>query len=63
MTRAKQSLVSKQFDLFLPYLTDLPLRDQREMIARHGETARERSKQRVAQVDLSPNLLKYLITV
>ena len=34
MTRAKRSLVSEQFDLFLPYLADLPLRDQREMMER-----------------------------
>ena len=34
MTRAKRSLVAEQFDLFLPYLADLPLRDQREMMER-----------------------------
>lgn len=34
MTRAKRSLVTEQFDLFLPYLADLPLRDQREMMER-----------------------------
>jgi plasmid replication initiation protein len=33
MSRAKRAyLGGDQFDLFLPYLTDLPLRDQREMM-------------------------------
>ena len=32
MTRAKRSSIDSQFDLFLPYLADLPLRDQREMM-------------------------------
>ncbi len=34
MARAKRSAISEQFDLFLPYLADLPLRDQREMMER-----------------------------
>lgn len=34
MTRARREGVSEQFDLFLPYLADLPLRDQREMMER-----------------------------
>ncbi|PNU04740.1 replication initiator protein A [Novosphingobium guangzhouense] len=34
MTRAKKTSVSEQFDLFLPYIADLPLRDQREMMER-----------------------------
>lgn len=34
MTRASKKSVSEQFDLFLPYLADLPLRDQREMMER-----------------------------
>jgi plasmid replication initiation protein len=35
MTKAKRAyLGGDQFDLFLPYLTDLPLRDQREMMER-----------------------------
>ncbi|MFT4054370.1 MAG: replication initiator protein A [Novosphingobium sp.] len=34
MTRAKKTTVSEQFDLFLPYIADLPLRDQREMMER-----------------------------
>lgn len=34
MTRATSEKVSEQFDLFLPYLADLPLRDQREMMER-----------------------------
>jgi plasmid replication initiation protein len=34
MTRAEKQRVSEQFDLFLPYLADLPLRDQREMMER-----------------------------
>lgn len=34
MTRANKKNVSEQFDLFLPYLADLPLRDQREMMER-----------------------------
>lgn len=34
MTKAKRSAISEQFDLFLPYLSDLPLRDQREMMER-----------------------------
>jgi plasmid replication initiation protein len=34
-SRAKRAtLTGDQFDLFLPYLTDLPLRDQREMMER-----------------------------
>lgn len=34
MTHARREGVSDQFDLFLPYLADLPLRDQREMMER-----------------------------
>ncbi|MXO67087.1 replication initiator protein A [Altericroceibacterium endophyticum] len=34
MSRAGKQSVSEQFDLFLPYLADLPLRDQREMMER-----------------------------
>lgn len=34
MTRAAKQTVSEQFDLFLPYIADLPLRDQREMMER-----------------------------
>lgn len=34
MTRAKRKTAPDQFDLFLPYLSDLPLRDQREMMER-----------------------------
>ena len=34
MTRATKASVSDQFDMFLPYLADLPLRDQREMMER-----------------------------
>ncbi len=34
MTRPAPEKVSEQFDLFLPYLADLPLRDQREMMER-----------------------------
>jgi plasmid replication initiation protein len=34
MTRADRQNVSEQFDLFLPYLADMPLRDQREMMER-----------------------------
>ncbi|WP_267389795.1 replication initiator protein A [Sphingomonas sp. GC_Shp_3] len=34
MTRGDRQSVSGQFDLFLPYLVDLPLRDQREMMER-----------------------------
>lgn len=34
MTRARREAVSEQFELFLPYLADLPLRDQREMMER-----------------------------
>ncbi|WP_226638588.1 replication initiator protein A [Novosphingobium profundi] len=34
MTRAPKAPVSEQFDLFLPYIADLPLRDQREMMER-----------------------------
>lgn len=34
MTRARREGISEQFDLFLPYLADLPLRDQREMMER-----------------------------
>jgi plasmid replication initiation protein len=34
MSKAKRSAIADQFDLFLPYLADLPLRDQREMMER-----------------------------
>jgi plasmid replication initiation protein len=34
MSKAKRSAINEQFDLFLPYLADLPLRDQREMMER-----------------------------
>ena len=34
MTQASKKTVPEQFDLFLPYLADLPLRDQREMMER-----------------------------
>jgi plasmid replication initiation protein len=34
MTRATKETTSEQFDLFLPYLADVPLRDQREMMER-----------------------------
>jgi len=34
MTRARTQAVAEQFDLFLPYIADLPLRDQREMMER-----------------------------
>ncbi len=34
MTRARKTSVSEQFDMFLPYVADLPLRDQREMMER-----------------------------
>jgi plasmid replication initiation protein len=34
MSRAERQRISEQFDLFLPYLADLPLRDQREMMER-----------------------------
>lgn len=34
MSRARSAAVDSQFDLFLPYLVDLPLRDQREMMER-----------------------------
>jgi len=34
VSRARKSGESDQFDLFLPYIADLPLRDQREMMER-----------------------------
>lgn len=34
MNRTRKQSISAQFDLFLPYLADLPLRDQREMMER-----------------------------
>jgi len=34
MTNAKKLPIAEQFDLFLPYVADLPLRDQREMMER-----------------------------
>jgi len=34
MTQADRQSIPEQFDLFLPYLADIPLRDQREMMER-----------------------------
>jgi plasmid replication initiation protein len=34
MSQDSKQVVSQQFDLFLPYIADLPLRDQREMMER-----------------------------
>lgn len=34
MTRASKSTINDQFELFLPYIADMPLRDQREMMER-----------------------------
>ncbi|ARU17925.1 replication initiator protein A [Croceicoccus marinus] len=34
MTKSKREAVTEQFDMFLPYLADLPIRDQREMMER-----------------------------
>ena len=34
MSRARKQAVNEQFDLFLPYIADLPFRDQREMMER-----------------------------
>lgn len=34
MTQADRQSIPEQFDLFLPYLADLPMRDQREMMER-----------------------------
>lgn len=34
MSQAQRARISEQFDLFLPYLADLPIRDQREMMER-----------------------------
>ncbi len=34
MTQARKQGIAEQFDLFLPYIADLPLRDQREMMER-----------------------------
>lgn len=34
MTRAAQTGINDQFELFLPYIADMPLRDQREMMER-----------------------------
>jgi plasmid replication initiation protein len=34
MTKGSRKNINEQFDLFLPYLADLPLRDQREMMKR-----------------------------
>ena len=34
MTRAAQNGINDQFELFLPYIADMPLRDQREMMER-----------------------------
>ncbi|MDA7787733.1 replication initiator protein A, partial [Sphingomonadaceae bacterium] len=46
MTRAKRHSVSEQFDMFLPYMADLPLRDQREIMERpfFSLAKRKRSK-------------------
>lgn len=34
MSNARKQAIADQFDLFLPYIADLPLRDQREMMER-----------------------------
>lgn len=34
MSQARRQGIAEQFDLFLPYIADLPLRDQREMMER-----------------------------
>lgn len=34
MSRARKQAVNEQFDLFLPYIADLPFRDQREIMER-----------------------------
>lgn len=34
MSRANRSVIDGQFDLFLPYISDVPLRDQREVMER-----------------------------
>lgn len=34
MTRAGRTAINDQFELFLPYIADMPLRDQREMMER-----------------------------
>lgn len=34
MTRAARTEITEQFELFLPYIADMPLRDQREMMER-----------------------------
>lgn len=34
MSKAERKAIGDQFDLFLPYMADLPLRDQREMMER-----------------------------
>ncbi|MFN4135396.1 MAG: replication initiator protein A [Novosphingobium sp.] len=34
MSRARTAAITDQFDLFLPYVADMPLRDQREMMER-----------------------------
>ncbi len=34
MTRASRTEITDQFELFLPYIADMPLRDQREMMER-----------------------------
>ena len=34
MSKGQRQSIGEQFDLFLPYLADLPLRDQREMMER-----------------------------
>jgi plasmid replication initiation protein len=34
MTQSRKQAIAEQFDLFLPYIADLPLRDQREMMER-----------------------------
>ena len=34
MTRGNRAFIDGQFDLFLPYISDVPLRDQREVMER-----------------------------
>jgi plasmid replication initiation protein len=50
MTGAAKEAVSEQFDLFLPYLADLPLRDQREMMMERPFFSLAKSK-RVKPID------------
>ena len=54
MSLVKQKRVAEQFDLFLPYLADLPLRDQREMMERPFFSLAKRK--RIKPIDYtSPN--------